>query len=71
MTISVVCQVEGWVVRKSPFCEKCYWFEPGSEKESESPELPCGCQDGHPMRSLRQSDARDFPTSQKDGAPAR
>ena len=58
MAISVVCQVEGWVVRKSPFCEKCYWYEPGSEKESASPELAYGCQDGHPMRSLQQGDSQ-------------
>lgn len=50
--VSIVCQVEGWVVRKGPCCEKCYWYEPGSEKDVESAEPPLGCQDGHPARTL-------------------
>ena len=47
---SIVCQAEGWVVRKGPFCDTCYWCEPGSEKEVKSAEEPVGCEEGHPVR---------------------
>ncbi len=50
--MSIVCQVEGWVVRKGPCCDKCYWYEPGTEKEVESAEPPVGCEDGQPVWSF-------------------
>ena len=43
MTVSITCLVEGWVVRKQPECETCYWYEPGSEKEVEGVEPPYSC----------------------------
>ncbi len=48
--ISILCHVEGWVVRKSPRCEGCYWYEPGSEKEMDAPEPAYSCEP--PARSL-------------------
>ena len=50
--MSIVCQVEGWVVRKGPFCEKCYWYEPGTEKNVEGAEPAVGCEAGRPVRSI-------------------
>ena len=55
MAISIVCQTEGWVVRKGPLCDTCYWYTPGSDKEVDA-ELPCGCENGRPSRSLAQND---------------
>ncbi len=52
MAVSIVCQVEGWVVRKSPQCEECYWYDPGTEKEVESVEGAIGCDSSRPMRTL-------------------
>ncbi len=50
--VSIVCQVEGWVVRKGPCCEQCYWYEPGSEKDTDSPEPAYFCKTERPMREL-------------------
>ncbi len=50
--MSIVCQVEGWVVRKGPFCEKCYWYEPGTEKDVQTAEPPVGCEAGRPVHPL-------------------
>jgi hypothetical protein len=50
--MSIVCQVEGWVVRKGPFCEKCYWYEPGTDKDVACAEPPVGCEAGRPVRTL-------------------
>ncbi len=55
MAVSILCHVEGWVVRKSPRCESCYWYEPGSEKEMEAPEPAYSC---------------DPPARRLDSAPA-
>ena len=50
--MSIVCQVEGWVVRKGPFCEKCYGYEPGTEKDVPCAEPPVGCEAGRPVHPL-------------------
>jgi hypothetical protein len=43
MAVSIVCQVEGWVVRKGPLCDTCYWYVPGSEKVVEKVEPAYDC----------------------------
>jgi hypothetical protein len=58
MAISIVCQTEGWVVRKGPLCDKCYWYEPGTEKEVDG-EPPIGCEDGKPVHRLDSADQSD------------
>lgn len=52
MAVSIVCQVEGWVVRKGPLCDDCYWYVPGSEKEVDKVEPAYGCEGTRPARSL-------------------
>ena len=43
MVPTIVCLAEGWVVLKRPQCERCYWYQEGSEKDVEQAEPAYGC----------------------------